>query len=90
MEQQDALIELFEKIEQDKGTNREYKRLHRKSIELREIIDKRLQDDQKEELNTLMTLKNDMASEECKNYFIEGFSLATRLMIALFYHKEDE
>ena len=90
MEQQNALIELFERIEQDKETNHEYKRLQRKSIELREIIDKRLQEDQKEELNTLMTLKNDMTSEECKDYFIEGFSLATRLMIAVFYHKEDE
>ena len=89
MEQPSALQELYEKIEQDKETNAEYNRIRRKSIELRDIIDKRLQEDQKEELDQLITYKNDMANEECKDYFIEGFSLATRLMIEVLY-KEDQ
>lgn len=89
MEQPSALLELYERIEQDKSTNAEYNRIRRKSIELRDIINKRLEQDQREQLDQLMTYKNDMANEECKDYFIEGFSLATRLMIEVFY-KEDQ
>ena len=90
MEQPSTLLELYERIEQDKPTNAEYNRIRRKSIELRDIIDKRLQEDQKEELDQLMTYKNDMANEECKDYFIIGFTLATKLMIEIFYNKEDQ
>ena len=90
MEQPSILLKLYEKIEQDKETNAEYNRIRRKSIELRDIIDKRLEQDQREELNQLMTLKNDMANEECKDYFIIGFTLATKLMIEVFHNKEDQ
>ena len=45
MEQPNALLELYERIEQDKPTNAEYNRIRRKSIELRDIIDKGLEQD---------------------------------------------
>lgn len=67
MEQPSALLELYERIEQDKPTNAEYNRIRRKSIELRDIIDKRLEQDQREQLDQLMTYKNDMANEEYKD-----------------------
>ena len=57
MEQPSALLELYERIEQDKPTNAEYNRIRRKSIELRDIIDKRLEQDQREQLDQLMTYK---------------------------------
>ena len=88
MEQSSALLDLYERIEQDKPTNAEYNRIRRKSIELRDIIDKRLEQDQREQLDQLMTYKNDMANEECKDYFIEGFSLAIRLITEAFYKEE--
>lgn len=89
MEQSSTLIKLYEIIEQNKETNAEFKRILRKFIELRDTIDKELQEDQRNDLDKLMTYKNDMATEECKDYFINGFTLATRLMIEVLYNNRD-
>ena len=90
MEQDSALLKLYDKIEQDRETSTEYNKLRRKSIEYRDIIEKYLTEEQQQELDILMTLKNDMAYQESKEYFIIGFTLATKLMTEVFYNKEDQ
>ena len=89
MEQQSVLQELYDKIE-EKGTSPEYDKIRRKSIEHRQIIEKYLTEEQKQELDILMEIKNEMAYQESKEYFIIGFTLATKLMIEVFHNKEDQ
>ena len=90
MEQDSALLKLYDKKQQDRETSTEYNKLRRKSIEYRDIIEKYLTEEQQQELDILMTLKNDMAYQESKEYFIIGFTLATKLMTEVFYNKEDQ
>lgn len=89
MENKSTILELYAKVQQDKETNTEYKRLLRKSIELRSLIDQNLTKEQKDDLDKLMTLKNDMSEQECQDFFCEGFKLATNLMIETLYNEKE-
>lgn len=91
MKEDSAILELYEMVEEREAhTSLEYKKIQRELIKLREKFNQNLTEEQKEELNVLMTLKNDMASVECKEFFFKGYSRATKTMAEVFYNDKME
>ena len=90
MEQKSAILELFEQVEMNKDTSQEYRELAKKYSIKRTEFENSLDNKQKQELDELMLLKGDTDFQEVKEYFIEGFCIATRLTTEAFYkeHKQ--
>lgn len=88
MEKESAILELYQVIRQDKLNSNEYTRILRKFNTHREELDKKLDKQCSEELENVLQLMQEMDTQETKEYFIEAFSLATRLMTEVYY-KED-
>lgn len=80
-------MELYEYVQMNKTSSKEYSRKLRKFIEAKEDFDKQLIDEQKEQLENLLELCGDMHGQEFNEYFIAGFTLATKLMAEVFVNK---
>ena len=85
MKKKEAIIKLFNNINAEKENSSEYNTLLKEFNILREKFDKQLWTDPKEELRRLVDLTKDMAVIEKQEFFIEGFTLATKLMTEVFY-----
>lgn len=81
MEVKSNINELYNKIQQNKSIFPEYKSILQEFNILREEFDKKLSEQQQQELITLLQQMKDMCSIETKEYFIEGFKRGARLMI---------
>lgn len=88
MEQESIILELYDKIEQEKVNSNEYDLIQKEFNELRENFDNKIIEEQQKELKTLFYLMNEMTEIKTKEYFIEGFSKGIKLMTEVFY-KED-
>ena len=87
MEKESSILELYEYVQMNKTSSKEYSRKLRKFIEAKEDFDKQLIDEQKEQLENLLELCGDMHGQEFNEYFIAGFTLATKLMAEVFVNK---
>ena len=90
MEKESAILELYEYVQMNKTSSKEYSMKLRKFIEAKEDFDKHLIDEQKEHLENLLELCVDMHGQEFQEYFITGYALATRIMAEVFIDKNDE
>ena len=70
MENDSAILELYEYVQMNKTNSKEYVRLLRKFIQAREEFDKTLIDEQKENLEKLLVLNGDVHGQEFQEYFI--------------------
>ena len=91
MEQESVIMELYEKVEQEKDNSSEYTLILKEFNELREQFDSNINEEQQKELQTLLYLYGEMCTIECKEYFKEGFSKGVKLMTeVLCKEKEDK
>lgn len=90
MEKENAILELYEYVQINKTSSKEYSMKLRKFIKAKEEFDKQLIDAQKEQLEKLLELCGDMHGQEFQEYFITGYTLATRLMAEVFINGNDE
>lgn len=88
MEQESAILEIYKSIQRDKETSPEYNRLRRKAIEFRDEFENDLDPEQRKALNELIEQRTVMEEVECREYFIEGFVVATKIMTEVFYKDE--
>lgn len=70
MENDSAILELYEYVQMNKTNSKEYARLLRKFIQAREEFDKTLIDEQKENLEKLLVLCGDVHGQEFQEYFV--------------------
>ena len=80
MEQDSVIMELYEKVEQEKNNSSEYTLILQEFNELREKFDSTINEEQQKKLQTLFYLNNEMSVIEFKEYFKEGFSKGVKLM----------
>lgn len=90
MEQESAILGLFDKVEQDKSNSQKMNSLLRKFGERREKFEELLTEQQKEDLQSIIEITYDMRVLENQEYFKEGFSIATRLITEAFYNQSNE
>ena len=88
IEQESVILALYEKVEQEMSSSKEYKEQISKFNILRDQFNKEITPEQQSELTTLLQIKTDMESTTARDFFIEGFKIATRLMTEALY-KED-
>ena len=60
MEKESSILELYEYVQMNKTSSKEYSRKLRKFIEAKEDFDKQLIDEQKEQLENLLELCGDV------------------------------
>ena len=90
MEKKNAILELYEYVQMNKTSSKEYSKKLRKFIDAKEDFDKQLIDEQKQQLEHLLELCGDMHWQEFQEHFIAGYTLATRLMAEVFVNKNEE
>lgn len=64
MEKESSILELYEYVQTNKTSSKEYSRKLRKFIEAKEDFDKQLIDEQKEQLENLLELCGDVHGQE--------------------------
>lgn len=80
-----AILELYQKVQQDKLNSPEYTKVLRKFNNCREEFDKKLSEEHRQQLTSILQIRSDIEGVGTKDYFIEGFKLATRLMTEVYY-----
>lgn len=70
MEKESSILELYEYVQMNKTSSKEYSRKLRKFIEAREEFNKYLIDEQKAQLDNLLELCGDMHGQEFQEYFV--------------------
>lgn len=88
MKQENDILELYSAFEREKTNSKGYDKLLKKFNQLRETFADTLNEQQKNELETLIQLYKEMGIIENKEYYQEGFCKAVKLITAVFY-KED-
>lgn len=74
------IIDIYEKVLQDKNTSPEYNRLRRKCIEQRDKFETNLTEEQRKELDNLIEERAVMDEVELKEFFIEGFKRGAKIV----------
>lgn len=87
MEQESVILELYNKVEQEKNNSSEYALILQEFNELRRQFDSQISEEQQKELRTLLFLMKELSTIENKEYFAKGFSKGVKLMTEVF-HKE--
>ncbi len=88
-EQESIILKLYEQTENEMSNSKDYTELLHKYNSYSEKFRKEITYTQAEELENLMQIKTDMESIATRDYFIEGFKVATRLMAEALYKKEN-
>ena len=89
IEHESVILALYEKTEQEMSNSKEYTELLSKFNVYRDQFNKKILPSEQEELTELLQFKTDMESITAKDFFVEGFKVATRLMTEVF-HKDDK
>ena len=74
------IIDIYEKVLQDKNTSPEYNRLRRKCIEQRDKFETNLTEEQRKELDNLIEERAVMDELELREFFIEGFKRGAKIV----------
>ena len=86
-----VIMELYEKVEQEKDNSSEYTLILQEFNELRQKFDSNINEEQQKELQTLLYLYGELAAIEFKEYFQAGVSIGVKLMTEVFCtDKENE
>lgn len=83
-----AILKLYYEYQMNKNNSEEYGKLLRKFNILRGEFDNKISRKQRKELENLFYLIKCMNIIENKEYFIEGYSIGTRLATEVFYKEE--
>lgn len=83
-----AILELYNNAQDKLETSTTYKKLQHQFILLKDELDNDLTPEQKNLLDKLMELKNEMASIECQEFYTDAYITATKIMTEVFYHEE--
>ena len=75
-----VIIDIYEKVLQDKETSPEYNQLRRKCIEQRNKLEKNLMEEQIKQLDNLFEERNIMDEVELREFFIEGFKRGVKII----------
>lgn len=89
MKEESYIEALYDKVQQETTTTPEYKRLLRQCIETRENLEKQLNKNQREQLQKLIDIMNNMCSEETLKLFKDGFKIATKIMTEVYSEEDD-
>ena len=84
MDKESEILEIYKRVQEGKGVSAEYEKERRKSLRLREELENDLEPYQREMLNNLIEQRTIAEEVEMKEYFIEAFKIATRLMTEVF------
>lgn len=74
------IIDIYQKVLQDKNTSPEYNRLRRKCIEQRDKFETNLTEEQRKELDNLIEERAVMDEVELREFFIEGFKRGAKIV----------
>ena len=85
MESENGILELYEQVEMNKGTTNQYNKLLREYIVKKDKFVEKLTDEQQEELEDVLQANGELDIQEMKEYFVEGFKIATKLLTDTFY-----
>lgn len=85
MESENGILELYEQVEMNKGTTNQYNKLLREYIVKKDNFVEKLTDEQQEELEDVLQANGELDIQEMKEYFVEGFKIATKLLTDTFY-----
>ena len=84
MEQESVIMELYDKVEQEKDNSNEYNLILEEFNVLREKFDSNISEEQQKELKTLFYLLDQMSIIEFKEYFRAGISKGIKIMAEVF------
>ena len=84
MEQESVIMELYDKVEQEKDNSSEYTLILQEFNELRQKFDSNINEEQRKELQTLLYLYGEMSTIEFKEYFKIGVTKGVKLMTEVF------
>ncbi len=79
-EQESVILKLYEQTENEMSNSKDYAELLHKYNILKEKFYKGILPREQEELTEILQYKTDMESTAMRDYFVEGFKVATRLM----------
>ena len=85
MDSENGILELYEQVEMNKGTTNQYNKLLREYIVKKDKFVEKLTDEQQEELEDVLQANGELDIQEMKEYFVEGFKIATKLLTDTFY-----
>ena len=74
------IIDIYEKVLQDKNASPEYNILRRKCIEQRDKFETNLTEEQRKELDNLIEERAVMDEVELREFFIEGFKRGAKIV----------
>ncbi len=80
MENESKILELFEQVEMNKKITPTYRKLLRNFITRKEQYVKLLNEEQRKGLEEILSISGSLDEQEMREYFVEGFKLATRLI----------
>lgn len=81
MKTRSQIKKLYYTVEQEKNTNPTYRKLITKFNESADKLREELKPSQITQLEKILQIRNNMESEEVSDFFIEGFKMATSLII---------
>ena len=90
MDQESIIMELYDKVEQEKDNSNEYTLILKKFNVLREKFDCNITEEQQKELQTLFYLMDKMSIIEFKEYFNFGFTKGIKIMTEVFCNEKKE
>lgn len=80
MPSESKILELFEQVEMNKKITPPYRKLLRNFIARKEQYTKQLNEEQRKGLEEILSISGSLDEQEMREYFSEGFKMATRLM----------
>lgn len=81
MKTRSQIKKLYYTVEQEKNTNSKYRKLIKKFNECADKLREELKPNQITKLDEILQIRNNMENEEVSDFFIEGFRMATSLII---------
>ncbi len=84
MAENNTILELYYRIAGDKRTSFEYKELSRKQGKAKIEIEQAIEESQRKQLEQLLNITYDMSEIENKEWFIEGYKIATKIMTEVY------
>ena len=79
-----TILELYYKLAGDKRTSIEYKELSRKQVKAKLEFEQSIEEEKSKQLEQLLNITYDMSEIENKEWFIEGYKIATKIMAEVY------
>ena len=76
---------IYSKVEEENRATFKYRKLQNELFNISEKLYKHINEDDKQEVEKIIDVLYDMATEENKQFFKEGFTLATNLLTEIYY-----